>query len=71
MEGDFIDVVSVNIHSGIAVLDDGSFVPIVNYFGSDGEECCPDDAVAAVAGPIRGDLWISIDLSLFSDVMVH
>jgi hypothetical protein len=59
------DVAAVNVSKCIAVLEDGSLVPITNLFDAWGDECAPEDAVSAVAGPTQEGSWISLDLAEF------
>lgn len=59
----FIEAVS--LARAEAVLDDGTILPIVNWFDSEGEECDRTDAVVAVAGS-NWLGWTAIDLEDFT-----
>lgn len=57
-------------HRNVVVLNDGTELPITNYFDIYGEECPPDQAVSCVAG--TDDFgWLSIDLTEFEKITVH
>ncbi len=58
------DVKAVNRGRAMAMLDCGCFVPITEWFGEDGEDCAPDDAIVCVAGDDDHG-WFTIDLVAF------
>lgn len=64
------DVIAVNREAAVALLDDGTTVPVTHWFGSDGEDSVPADALSCVAGDeING--WWSIDLQHYEEATVH
>jgi len=48
------------------ITDDRQRLPITEWFDADGDECEPEAAVCAVAGPTNDGMWLSIDLRLFT-----
>jgi hypothetical protein len=57
------EVEAVNRRRAIAVTRDGTRAPIIKWFGADGYECEPDEAVVCVAE--YGDKFITVDLRKF------
>lgn len=54
---------AINIGRALFVATDGETYPITNWFDADGDECAPEDAIAAVAG-VEGR-WFALDLRDF------
>ena len=50
-------VEAINIARGLALMSDGSFVPITNHIDANGDECEPEDAEHVVAGPDADGRW--------------
>lgn len=61
---------SINLKTGLAILNDGTQCPVDGMIDEFGEECGPNEAVVAVCGPDNG-LWYSVDLSGFEAVSMH
>lgn len=66
------DVEMINYTHGLAIMDDGEIVPIVSWMDDNGDET-PEHtaAVVAVAGPMKNDKWLTIDLSVFTQITVN
>lgn len=64
------DIEAVNRAQAIALLSDGTTLPVTNWFDSWGDECEPQEAVSCVAGQEGSDWW-SIDLSQFASTPTH
>lgn len=61
---------AINRFGMVALLDDGTTVPITNLFDADGEETDdPDEAVTFVAG--EGDRWFTGECADYAEVSVH
>lgn len=56
---------AVNLTQRLYIDEGGRVFPITNLFDRNGDECCPDVAVTAVAG--EGGCWFSLALSDFED----
>jgi hypothetical protein len=65
-----LDVIVVNRSLGVAILNNGSHIPVAYWFGTKAEECHPVDAVSCVAGDDNVG-WFSIDLIKFQYATVH
>ena len=65
------EVAMINVAMGVAIMEDGQELPITNAYNEDGDECAPEDAVACVAGPDRGGMWVRIDLQQFEGVTLQ
>lgn len=57
------DLSAVNIEQRLFCDSDGFVHPITNWLDADGDECEPEDAVAAVAG--TEGRWFAFALSEF------
>lgn len=57
---------ALNITARLYLDSDGRAYPVTNWFDADGDECAPEEAVAAVAG--EGDRWFSFAISDFEGV---
>lgn len=66
-----IEVACISMSRGAALTEDGQELPVTHCFDGDGDDCEPDDAIAAVAGPDRDGLWLQINLSAFDDVVMQ
>lgn len=55
----------------IILLDDGKTYPITNWFDRHGNDCNPDNAEFAVAGPDSNGKWYTIELGEYSQLGVH
>lgn len=55
----------------IILLDDGKTYPITNWFDNRGNDCDPDTAEFAVAGPDDNGKWYTIELGEYSHLGVH
>jgi hypothetical protein len=60
-----LDLVAINVAGEQAMANDGTLLPITNWFDEEGDECAPDHAVTAVAG-IEG-AWFAFRLDDFGD----
>lgn len=65
------EIEAINRLGAVAMLDNGEQLPVTNWFDLDGDECGPDEAVVAVAGPDRDGVWYAIDLECFEPIRVH
>jgi hypothetical protein len=65
-----LDVIVVNRSLGVAILNNGSHVPVTHWFDARAKECTPVDAVSCVAGDDSVG-WFSIDLLKFQYATVH
>lgn len=59
-----LDVVGVNRSKALAMLEDGTLLPVTHWFDLDGYDCEPDDAAVCVAGSDVMGFWV-IDLEEF------
>lgn len=64
-------VEALNRSLRIILLDDGKTYPITNWFDSRGNDCDPDEAEFAVAGPDSNGKWYTIELGEYSHLGVH
>lgn len=56
----------VNLSLGIVInIATGENLEITNLFDEDGDECQPEEAISAVAGPDRNGQWLAINLLEF------
>ncbi len=62
-EGLVVRIVAVNVTERSCMSERGEIIPLTDFFDSDGEECDPDDAVAAVGGHLNK--WFAVDLRDF------
>jgi hypothetical protein len=58
----------VNRTRAQAVSSTGVVYPVTNWFGDDGDDCEPNDAVVCVAGS-EALGWLTIDLRDFKDIV--
>lgn len=66
------DVQLVNVTARLAMLTDGSFVPIVALFDSDGDVTeDPEAARSAYCGPDPTGKWFAFDLRAFAKQRTH
>lgn len=56
---------------GVILLNDGKTYPITNWFDADGDDCEPDEAEFAVAGPDSDGKWYTIELGQYEHLGVH
>ena len=61
-------VEAINRKLALCLMSGGSTVPITTWLNDDGQECDPDEAVMAVAGPAADGRWHTLDLSEFDEV---
>lgn len=61
-----MDVDAVNVGQGLAIMSDGSLIPIVGHIGADGEECDKHEAVFCIAGPDANGKWWALALSEYT-----
>ena len=55
-----LDIVAVNVERRIAILDDGTQIPVTNLLDADGDEALdPLEATAFVAGPGPQGQWFA------------
>jgi len=59
-----MNVVAVNRFNKIALMSDGTTIPISGFMDEEGEECDPDDAVTCW-GQHPNESWWAIDLREF------
>jgi hypothetical protein len=67
---DEIEVQAIHRGNGVALLACGCSVPITDWFGKDGEDCAPKDAIVCVGGDDDHG-WFMIDLVALEIVTVH
>lgn len=65
------EVEAVSRSRAVAVLSSGERIAITNWIDWAGDECRPDDAVVAVAGPDEQGRWFAIDLSAFEPAFLN
>jgi len=71
MENEEATVVAINCVSRQVLLEDGTMIPITNFFDEDGDDCDPDDAIVIVAGR-EGFGYLTIELfDDFEEVLLH
>lgn len=66
-----MDIAAINRQRGLAVMDDGAIIPIEVWLDDEGDECGPDEAVVAVAGPDAAGWWHPVVLSNFEQATFH
>lgn len=67
-----VQVMAINKFHGTAMMDDGSWIPIVLYINKRGEDCDgPEGAALLVAGPDRAGKWHVEKISDFTWATVH
>lgn len=59
-----LHVVAVNRGRQVALLEDGTVIPVTLWFDQDSEECLPSDAMVCIAGSEALGFWV-IDLEDF------
>lgn len=59
------EVIAVNRGRQVALLEDGTVIPITNWLDQDGEECPPSAAMVCIAGSEAMGFWV-IDLEHFT-----
>lgn len=64
MEQREVVVVAINCGLRQVLLDDGTMIPITNFFDEFGDDCEPDDALVVVAG---NDGFGYLTIELFED----
>jgi hypothetical protein len=64
------EVSAINRARGIAMLECGCYVPVIEWFSKEGKDCDPDDAIVCVAGDDEHG-WFTVDLVAFEIVTVH
>ncbi|MBM1556653.1 hypothetical protein JQV19_08330 [Sulfitobacter mediterraneus] len=65
------DIEALNRKLRTILLDDGKTYPITNWFDNNGNDCDPDEAEFAVAGPDSDGKWYTIELGEYSHLGVH
>lgn len=68
------EIVAVNRGQALVLLSTGETAPICTWLDCEGDECEPDDAVVAVAGPITGRTTLSfyaVELCDYDDMRSH
>lgn len=65
------DIEVVNRKCSLAIKENGARLPITNWLNNCGDDCDPDDAVIAVAGPDDGGKWYTIDLREFESAFLN
>lgn len=65
------EVSTIDPRRAEVVLQDGTVLPVTDWFDDDGEECGWESAVSCVAGPLPSGEWLSIDLDSFDFVTIH
>ena len=65
------EIEALNRALRIILLDDGKTYPITNWFDQNGDDCDPDDAEFAVAGPDSNGKWYTIELGDYRHLGVH
>lgn len=65
------EIEALNRSLRIILLDDGRTCPITNWFDNHGNDCGPDIAEFAVAGPDSNGKWYTIELGQYSHICVH
>ena len=63
-------VEAINISKAFCLMSGGSIVPITTWLDDDGNECGPDEAVMAVAGPAADGRWHTLALDEFETIRV-
>jgi hypothetical protein len=58
-------VIGIHREKQLAMLEDGSLIPVTHWIDEDGDDCPADEAVVCVAGTDEGG-WYTVDLSDFS-----
>ncbi|MEM9700226.1 MAG: hypothetical protein AAF943_15715 [Pseudomonadota bacterium] len=61
------EIEALNRALRIILLDDGK----TYWFDQNGDDCDPDDAEFAVAGPDSNGKWYTIELGAYSHLGVH
>lgn len=67
----YIDVEAINRGLAVALLEDGSEVPIIVWMAAGDPDCDPRDAASCVAGPCCDGGYYAIDLSKFETVCLQ
>lgn len=63
-------IAAIDLDYDKVILDDGTELPVTNWFDDDGDECDPDDAITCIAGTDE-DGWLTIDLRQFGEATYH
>lgn len=63
-----MSVEAINRKLGVVLMSGGSIVPVSDWLDEDGDDCSPEDAVFAVAGPASDGRWHTLLLSDFDEV---
>jgi len=66
-----IEVAAINRDQSTALMDDGQLIEITDWLDAEGDECEPQDAVVAVAGPLPSGQWVAINLAAFAETKLH
>lgn len=66
-----IEVAAIYLEQAIAVMEDGQTITITDWFDDEGDECSPEEATGAVAGPLASGQWVAIALSAFAEIKLH
>lgn len=66
-----MDIQAINIGQGVALTSDNNTLPIDTYLDSEGDECSPNDNVAAVVVQGPDGFWYSVLTSDYENVTVH
>lgn len=71
MGGDRGEIRALNKGLAVATTDAGEHLPITDWLDADGDDCEPERAVVAVAGPDARGGWHVLRLWLFGQVQIH
>lgn len=65
-----MEIELIDLEAEVAILSDGSTIPLTNFFDEDGDDCDPEDAVCCVAG--NNDFgWLTISLADLDEPTFH
>lgn len=67
---DTAEIQAIHRNERVALLNCGCTIPVTDWFGKDGADCAPRDAIVCVAGDDNHG-WFMIDLQAFQIVTVH
>jgi hypothetical protein len=70
MSDESLEVMAVHRLLRQALLSNEMTVPVTHWFGRDGNDCDPINAVTCVCG-MDGVGWFSVDLENFCSATVH
>lgn len=67
---DGLDVIAINRTRGFAILNCDCQIPVTDWFGKDGKDCDPEDAIVCVCGDDAHG-WFTVNLETFQTVTLH